>query len=46
MPHKIPTVSFFSFLGKSKKILENPLPFHKENFAKYGATFSLSLGFV
>lgn len=45
MSHKIPVVSFFSFLAKSQKVLKNPLPFHKENFIKHGDTFSLSLGF-
>jgi len=44
MSRKIPTVSFFSFLGKSQKILKNPLPFHRENFTKYGDSFRLSLG--
>lgn len=39
--HKI---SFFKVLLRTKGILKNPLPFHKENFSKYGDSFSISLG--
>ncbi len=45
MSRKIPIVSFFSFVSKSRRILENPLPFHRENFTKHGSIFKLSLGF-
>ena len=39
------TVSFLKVLKNTKRILKNPLPFHEENFEKYGDTFKLSLGF-
>ncbi|WP_081208665.1 cytochrome P450 [Salegentibacter sediminis] len=41
----IPTVSMFRFLRNAGKILKNPLPFHKENFEKYGDVFQIHLGF-
>jgi cytochrome P450 len=41
----IPTVSRFRFYTSAKRILENPLPFHHENFEKLGNTFRLNLGF-
>ena len=37
-------VSFFNVLLNTRRILKNPLPFHHENFTKYGDSFSISLG--
>jgi len=45
MNKKIPQVSFITVLKNSKRILNNPLPFHKENFEKHGDIFEVSLGF-
>ncbi len=42
---EISTVSFFTILKNAKRILKNPLPFHEENFEKYGDTFRIQLGF-
>jgi hypothetical protein len=42
---KIPTVSMFGFLKNAGRILKNPLPFHHENFEKYGDIFQVHLGF-
>lgn len=42
---QIPEVSTFRFLRKAIKILNNPLPFHNENFERFGNTFKLKLGF-
>ncbi|WP_378181751.1 cytochrome P450 [Aquimarina sp. SS2-1] len=41
----IPKVSFLKVLKNAKRILSNPLPFHRENFEKYGDFFEVSLGF-
>lgn len=41
----IKTVPFHRFLLRARSILKNPLPFHHENFSKYGNTFILNLGF-
>lgn len=41
----IPTVSTFGFLKNAGRILKNPLPFHHENFQKYGDIFQVHLGF-
>ncbi len=38
-------VSFFKVLKNAKRILKNPLPFHHENFEKYGNIFKIHLGF-
>ncbi|WP_109301499.1 cytochrome P450 [Aquimarina sp. AU474] len=38
-------VSFFKVLKNAKRILKNPLPFHHENFEKYGDIFKVHLGF-
>ena len=43
--NRIPEVSFFKFLGHANNILKNPLPFHAENFSKYGDIFRLNIGF-
>lgn len=45
MNTQIPTVSFITFLRNAKRILTNPLPFHRENFAKHGNIFQVNLGF-
>jgi len=41
----IPYISFFKILKNAKRVLENPLPFHKSNFKKLGDTFGAKLGF-
>ncbi|MCX2745606.1 cytochrome P450 [Mangrovivirga sp. M17] len=41
----IPTVSPLRFYTNARRILENPLPFHHENFEELGDTFILNLGF-
>ncbi|PRX52470.1 cytochrome P450 [Salegentibacter salegens] len=41
----IPTVSMFRFVKNAGRILKNPLPFHKENFEKYGDVFQIHIGF-
>jgi len=41
----IKTLSFFKIVFNAKQILKNPLPFHRENFDKYGNFFRLHLGF-
>lgn len=38
-------LSFFNFFLVSNSILKNPIPFHNENFEKYGDTFSIKLAF-
>ncbi|MEM9361258.1 MAG: cytochrome P450 [Bacteroidota bacterium] len=40
---KLPHVSALKVLKNSKRILKNPLPFHKENFEKLGDTFRISI---
>ncbi|WP_223034708.1 cytochrome P450 [Hanstruepera marina] len=42
---KIPEVSTFTFLRQALKILNNPLPFHRKNFERYGDIFKLNVGF-
>ncbi|AZQ42907.1 cytochrome P450 [Nonlabens ponticola] len=39
---KIDKVSAFRFLSKSAQIYKDPLPFHRENFQRYGHTFKIS----
>lgn len=39
---EIQQISAITFLSKSRQIYKNPLPFHRENFQKYGNTFRLS----
>lgn len=41
----IPYIPFINILKNAKSISENPLPFHKKNFKKYGDTFGAKLGF-
>lgn len=40
----IPNVPLSKFLRHSLNILKNPLPFHQNNFARKGNTFSLTIG--
>ncbi len=44
MTNKIPTISRYTILKNKNRILENPLPFHRESFEKYGDTFRIDLG--
>lgn len=39
---EIKQISALTFLLQSRAIYKNPLPFHRENFKKYGNTFKLS----
>lgn len=39
---KIEQIPALTFLAKSRQIYKNPLPFHRENFKKYGNTFKIS----
>ena len=41
----IPTVPLKAFLKHSLEILQNPLPFHLQNFEKLGDIFRLKIGF-
>lgn len=41
---KTPIVSQFEVFKNSKRILKNPLPFHRENFEKYGDVFRVKIG--
>lgn len=41
---KIKTISRFTILKNRKRVLANPLPFHRECFEKYGDTFRIDLG--
>ncbi len=45
MGNTIAVVSFFKVLKNANRILKNPLPFHHENFKKYGDVFKVHLGF-
>ena len=42
--NKIPVVSIFKIYANARRILKNPLPFHRENFDKFGDTFAVQLG--
>ena len=39
---KIEQIPALTFLAKSRQIYKDPLPFHRENFKKYGNTFKIS----
>jgi len=39
--NNIPTISRFSVFKNGRRILENPLPFHKEKFQELGDTFKI-----
>jgi len=41
---ELTTVSYFEVLKNRKRILADPLPFHKGNFEKYGDTFRVKIG--
>ncbi len=41
--HKLPLVSRLEVIKNSKRILKNPLPFHRENFEKFGDLFRVPL---
>ena len=41
---ELTTVSYLEVLKNRKRILTNPLPFHNENFEKYGDTFRVKIG--
>lgn len=41
---KIKTISRFTILKNRKRVLANPLPFHRECFEKFGDTFKIDLG--
>ncbi|MBT8184074.1 MAG: cytochrome P450 [Eudoraea sp.] len=40
----LPTVSLYQVFRNRKRILENPLPFHNENFRKFGDSFRVNVG--
>tara|TARA_R110000765_G_scaffold425931_1_gene540088 strand:+ start:411 stop:1739 length:1329 start_codon:yes stop_codon:yes gene_type:complete len=40
----LPIVSRFQVIKNSKRILKNPLPFHNENFKKFGDFFRVKVG--
>ncbi|OED46170.1 cytochrome P450 [Flavobacteriaceae bacterium (ex Bugula neritina AB1)] len=42
---RIPVVTFFRVYANARRILKNPLPFHRENFDKHGDIFEVQLGF-
>ena len=41
---KFPTVSAYQVFKNRKTILKNPLPFHHDNFEKFGDTFKVNIG--
>lgn len=43
MPN-LPTVSRWEVIRNRKRILKNPLPFHRENFNKFGDSFRVQVG--
>ncbi|NAS32116.1 cytochrome P450 [Flavobacteriaceae bacterium R38] len=45
MSEKIPVISFLKIYANARRILKNPLPFHRENFEKLGDTFLIKVGF-
>ena len=42
----LPTISQYQVFKNRKRILKNPLPFHHENFKKYGDIFKVKIGFA
>lgn len=42
--HNVPIISRFQVLKNNKRILKNPLPFHNENFKKFGDIFRVRTG--
>lgn len=43
-PKKLPLVPFYKVVLNTGRILKNPLPFHRENFDRFGNSFSVKLG--
>ncbi len=41
---RLPTISQYEIFKNRKRILNNPLPFHNENFEKYGDSFRVRTG--
>ena len=41
--HKLPTITQFQVFKNRKRILKNPLPFHHENFEKFGDIFRVKI---
>ena len=41
----LPTISQYQVFKNRKRILKNPLPFHNENFKKFGDIFRVKIGF-
>ncbi len=41
--HKLPTITQFQVFKNRKRILKNPLPFHHENFEKFGGIFRVKI---
>ncbi len=42
--NNLPTISQYQVFKNRKRILKNPLPFHNENFVKFGDIFRVKLG--
>ncbi len=42
--NNLPTISQYQVFKNRKRILKNPLPFHNENFEKFGDIFRVKLG--
>ncbi len=42
--NNLPTISQYQVFKNRKRILKNPLPFHHENFVKFGDIFRVKLG--
>lgn len=40
---RLPSISLYQVFRNRKRILKNPLPFHKENFQKFGDSFRVKL---
>ena len=40
----LPSISLYQVFRNRKRILKNPLPFHKENFEKFGDSFRVKVG--
>ncbi len=42
--HQLPTISRWEVFKNRKRILKNPLPFHRENFDRFGDSFRVQIG--
>ncbi len=40
----LPSISLYQVFRNRKRILKNPLPFHRENFEKFGDSFRVKVG--